>query len=102
MKLAVKLLTLLALLVAASSAMAAATTGMPWEGPLTAILNSLTGPVVRIAGVVAIIAFGIALAFSENGGIMRKFLWIIFGLSIAFAAVSWGLGFLGFSGSLTI
>lgn len=85
-----------------SAALSATSTGMPWEGPLTLILNSLTGPVVRIAGVVAIVMFGIALAFSENGGIMRKFLWVIFGLSIAFAAVSWGLGFLGFAGSLTI
>ena len=29
---------------------------------------------------------------------MRKALWVVLGLAIAFNAVSWGLGFLGYSG----
>ena len=89
-------------LLAVGTAMGAASTGMPYETPLTGILNSLSGPVVRIAGVIAIIVFGVSLSFSENGGVMRKFLWVIFGLSIAFSATTWGLPFLGFSGSLTV
>jgi hypothetical protein len=33
---------------------------------------------------------------------MRKALWVVLGLAIAFNAVSWGLGFLGFSGGLLV
>ncbi|SPD72443.1 Conjugal transfer protein TrbC (modular protein) [uncultured Desulfobacterium sp.] len=80
----------------------AAATGMPWEGPLDELLNSLTGPVARVLGAVSIIGLGIGLAFSEGGGFARKALWVVMGLVIAFNAVSWGLGFLGFGGGLTI
>lgn len=76
--------------------------GMPWEGPLNQLLDSLTGPVSRVIGAVAIIGLGVGLAFSEGGSMMRKALWVVLGLAIAFNAVSWGLGFLGFSGGLLV
>jgi type IV secretion system protein VirB2 len=76
--------------------------GMPWEGPLNQLLDSLTGPVSRVVGAVAIIGLGIGIAFSEGGSMMRKALWVVLGLAIAFNAVSWGLGFLGFSGGLLV
>jgi type IV secretory pathway VirB2 component (pilin) len=76
--------------------------GMPWEGPLNQLLDSLTGPVSRVVGAVAIIGLGVGLAFSEGGSMMRKGLWVVLGLAIAFNAVSWGLGFLGFSGGLLV
>jgi type IV secretion system protein TrbC len=76
--------------------------GMPWEGPLQQLLNSLTGPVSQVIGAVAIIGLGVGLAFSEGGSMMRKALWVVLGLAIAFNAVSWGLGFLGFSGGLLV
>ena len=95
-------LALLLLLGLTDLAAAATTTGMPWEGPLTQLLNSLTGPVVRIAGAVAIVVFGLALAFSEGGGLIRRALGIVLGLTIAFNAVSWGLTFFGFSGGLVV
>jgi type IV secretion system protein TrbC len=76
--------------------------GMPWEGPLQQLLDSLTGPVSRVVGAVAIIGLGIGIAFSEGGSMMRKALWVVLGLAIAFNAVSWGLGFLGFSGGLLV
>ena len=80
----------------------AAATGLPWEGPLQSIANSLTGPVAQIAGIVAVTIFGIGLAFSEGGTFMRKALMICLGLAIAFAASSWAIGFFGFAGGLTI
>jgi type IV secretion system protein TrbC len=80
----------------------AAATGMPWESPLQNVLDSISGPVVQILGIIAIILFGLGLAFSESGGMMRKALWVMLGLSIAFSAVSWGISFLGFSGGLLI
>ena len=76
--------------------------GMPWEGPLQQLLDSLTGPVSRVIGAVAIIGLGLGIAFSEGGSMMRKALWVVLGLAIAFNAVSWGLGFLGFSGGLLV
>ena len=75
---------------------------MPWEGPLQQLLDSLTGPVSRVIGAVAIIGLGCGIAFSEGGSMMRKALWVVLGLAIAFNAVSWGIGFLGFSGGLLV
>lgn len=73
-------------------------TGMPWEGWLDKILNSITGPVAKAAGVIAIVACGIGIAFSEGGGGMRKLIMVCLGLSIAFTAASFFLGFLGYGG----
>lgn len=58
--------------------------GMPWEGPLQQIVESITGPVVQAAAVVAVVLFGAGVAMSENGSSMRRGLGILFGLSIAF------------------
>jgi type IV secretion system protein VirB2 len=76
--------------------------GMPWEGPLQQLLDSLSGPVARAIGGVAIIGLGIGLAFSEGGSAMRKALWVVIGLALAFNALTWGLSFLGFSGGLVV
>lgn len=75
--------------------------GMPWEGPLTRISNSLSGPVAKSAGVVAIVATGLTLALGEGGGLFKRVIQIVFGLAIAFSAGTWGLSFMGFgSGAL--
>jgi type IV secretory pathway VirB2 component (pilin) len=76
--------------------------GMPWEGPLSSLLDSLTGPVARVIGAVGIIALGIGIAFSEGGSMMKKALWVVLGLTVAFNATSWGLSFVGFSGGLLV
>jgi type IV secretion system protein TrbC len=76
--------------------------GMPWEGPLQQIETSLTGPVSHVIGACSIICLGFGVAFSEGGSMMRRALWAVLGLAIAFNAVSWGLGFLGFSGGLLV
>jgi type IV secretory pathway VirB2 component (pilin) len=78
------------------------TGGMPWEGPLASLLDSLTGPVARIIGAFGIIALGIGIAFSEGGGMMKKVLWVVLGLTIMFNATSWGLSFVGYSGGLLV
>jgi type IV secretion system protein TrbC len=73
----------------------AAGSGMPWEGPLEQILTSLSGPVARVVGVAAIIITGLGIAFGEGGGGMRKMLWVVFGLTIAFSATTFFLSFFG-------
>ena len=92
-----KLLLVLGLGLVASTAHAA--TGMPWEGPIEQVLNSLTGPIVRWAMIGAIAIIGISMAFSQNQGFMRAGVAAIFGLSIAAAAGTWGPDLFGFTGS---
>ncbi len=76
-------------------------TGMPWEGPLQQILNSLTGPVAQALGALAVLATGIGMAMSEGGSSMKKFLMVLFGLSIAFSATTFFLPLFGFAGGAT-
>ncbi len=95
-----------AILLAAASLMAtpahAAGTGMPWEGPLDQILQSIEGPVARIVAVIIITITGLTLAFGETSGGFRKLIQIVFGLSIAFAATSFFLTFFSFGGGALI
>jgi len=92
-----RLVGALPLLLLAGQAFAAAT-GAPWEAPLQAFLNSLTGPVAQIAGVAAVLVCGLGIAFSEGGTGLRKLIWVAFGLSIAFAAATFFLPLFGFGG----
>lgn len=80
----------------------AAGSGMPWEGPLDQILQSIEGPVARIVAVIIITLTGLALAFGETSGGMRKLIQIVFGLSIAFAATSFFLTFFAFGGGAMV
>ena len=80
----------------------AAGSAMPWEAPLTKILQSIEGPVAKIFGTVVIIMTGLGLAFGDAGGGVRKLIQIVFGLSIAFTATSFFLSFFKFSGGAMI
>jgi type IV secretory pathway VirB2 component (pilin) len=80
----------------------ASSAGMPWEGPLTQLLMSLTGPVAKAVGVFAIVGLGFGIAFSEGGSGVRKALWVVLGLAIAFSATTFFIGFMGFSGGLSV
>ncbi len=80
----------------------AAGSSMPWEGPLTSILESIQGPVARIVAVIIIISTGLALAFGDTSGGFRKLIQIVFGLSIAFAASSFFLSFFSFAGGALV
>lgn len=87
-------ISLVSLILNAEPALAAGS-GMPWEGPLDQIITSLSGPVARAIGVASIIITGLGIAFGEGGGGMRKMLWVVFGLTIAFSATSFFLSFFG-------
>ena len=82
---------------AAGATAAAAGGGMPWEAPLQKVLDSISGPVAQTLGVIAIIVFGLALAFSDGGG-LRTALGILFGLAIAYSASTFFMSFFGFAG----
>ena len=76
--------------------------GMPWEGPLQAILESIEGPVARVIAVITIIITGLSLAFGDTSGGTRRLMQIVFGLSIAFAATSFFLTFFSFGGGALV
>ena len=99
---AIRIAGLAALALAAGLPAHAAGTGMPWEGPLDQILNSIEGPVARIVAVIIITMTGLTLAFGETSGGFRKLIQIVFGLSIAFAATSFFLTFFSFGGGALI
>src|ERR1700678_3750422 len=80
----------------------AAGTNMPWEQPLSQILDSIQGPVAKVMSVIIIILTGLALAFGETSGGFRRLIQIVFGLSIAFAASSFFLTFFSFGGGALI
>ncbi|MBI1254632.1 MAG: conjugal transfer protein TrbC [Hyphomonas sp.] len=90
----------LALLLAAPAH--AAGSGMPWEAPLEQVVDSITGPVARAAGVIAIVLAGITITFSEGGSGVRKLAFVGLGIAIMFAAVSFFLDFFGFAGGAVI
>lgn len=93
-------LAVVALLLAAPAL--AAGSGMPWEAPLQKVLDSVQGPVAKIVAVIIIITTGLTLAFGETAGGFRRLIQIVFGLSIAFAASSFFLGFFSFGGGALI
>jgi hypothetical protein len=62
------ILTGTAFVVLQSSSAFAAGSGMPWEAPLTQVLESIEGPVARIVAVIIIIITGLSLAFGDTSG----------------------------------
>ena len=80
----------------------AAGSNMPWEQPLTQILQSIEGPVAKIIAVIIIIVTGLTLAFGDTSGGFRRLIQIVFGLSIAFAASSFFLSFFSFGGGVLV
>lgn len=95
------LLTVMGLAGFAAPALAAGS-NMPWEAPLTAILQSIEGPVARIVAVIIIIITGLTLAFGDTSGGFRRLVQVVFGLSIAFAATSFFLTFFAFAGGAVV
>lgn len=76
--------------------------GLPWESQLDKISSSLSGPVAKAIGLIAMVICGIGIGLSEGGGGARKLLMIGLGLSIAFSARSFWLSFFGASGGFIL
>ena len=70
--------------------------------PLNQILQSIEGPVAKIIAVIIIIVTGLTLAFGDTSGGFRRLIQIVFGLSIAFAAVRFFLSFFSFGGGALV
>ena len=76
--------------------------GLPWESQLDKVSNSLSGPVAKAIGLIAMVICGIGIGLSEGGGGARKLLMIGLGLSIAFSARTFWLSFFGASGGFIL
>jgi type IV secretion system protein VirB2 len=63
-------------------------TSMPWETPLQTVQESLSGPVAKAVGIIAIVVTALGFAFSEGGSALRKGIGIVFGLAVAFTATT--------------
>ena len=70
--------------------------------PSGVVVDSVTGPVVQAAAVIAVVIFGAGVAMSEGGSSLRRGIGILFGISIAFAASTFFLDFFGFGGGAEI
>ena len=72
-------------------------TAMPWDTPLTNLLNNLQGTVARIAITVAIVVTGLVFAFGEAGSGLRRVASIAFGGALALGALAFmtALGWVG-------
>ena len=77
-----------ALLIAYPALAGTTGTAMPWETPLQTVQASLSGPVAKAVGIIAIVITGLGFAFAEGGSAMRKGVGIVFGLAIAFTATT--------------
>lgn len=89
---------LLAVVVAEPALAAPSGAAMPWDAPLTTILDNLQGTVARILVTVAVVLTGLMFAFGEAGGAFRKVFGIAFGGALALGALTF-LGALGFVGA---
>lgn len=73
-----------------------AASDLPWESPLAKVAASASGPVAKTIGVIALVCTGLSLAANVPRGMVKRVLQVIFGLSIAFTAASFFLGFFGY------
>lgn len=65
----------------------AAAEGLPWEGPLKKLSDSLTGPVAKSIGVIALAVSGGMLAFGgELSDFTKRMLMVVLALSVMLMA----------------
>jgi len=61
--------------------------GLPWESPLESIADSLTGPIAKSIGVVALAASGGMLAFGgELSDFTKRIMMVVLALSVMLLA----------------
>jgi type IV secretion system protein TrbC len=71
---------------------------MPWDGPLQALVNNLTGTTARALVLIAVVGAGLLWAFTRNEEGLKKLGQITFGGAIALGAATL-MASLGFAGA---
>ncbi|MEY4756578.1 MAG: hypothetical protein RJA34_1476 [Pseudomonadota bacterium] len=79
-----------------ASQLAHAGPALPWDGPITTVVNNLTGPVATGISTVAFLSAGAALIFGGDdlGGIAKKLLYVVLGVAL----IVFGANFLSMIG----
>lgn len=77
--------------------------GLPWEGPLTAVANSLTGPIALTISIIAMAAAGGTLVFGgELGEFTRKAVMLVLAISFLVFGAGFMTAVFGISGALVV
>jgi type IV secretion system protein VirB2 len=71
---------------------------MPWDDPLTRLVNNLTGTTARLLVTAAVVGAGLLWAFTRNEEGLKKLGQIAFGGAIALGAATM-MANLGFAGA---
>jgi type IV secretion system protein TrbC len=98
-----KIMFLFCLAVLSSVFAHASSTGdsLPWEGPLTTVKNSLTGPVALAVSVCALFACGAVLVFGgEMTEFVKRALYAVLAVSFIVGGSSFMTTVFGFSGAV--
>lgn len=83
-----------------SSITLASSTGMPWEGPISRITESITGPVAKAIGIIMIVITAFGFASADEGGMLKKAMGVCLALTVAFSASTFFLPMFGFAGGV--
>ena len=67
----------------------AAASGLPWDTFLTPLLTEFSGPIPKIMAIIAVVLSGTMLMFGETGGMFKKSLQIIFGVTMSVNIGDW-------------
>lgn len=93
-------LTGVALALTASSSFAT-TTGLPWEGPLTTLKDSLTGPVALVISLIAILVCGALLIFGgEMGDFAKRMVMLVMVIAVVVGGASMLTTLFGFTAAV--
>ena len=88
-----------AFLLVSSNAMAS-TSDAPWVGMLDKFMGILIGPTARLISIIAIAGVGFSIMAGLTDNLSKRAIGVIVGISLVFAAASWGPKFFGYSGAL--
>lgn len=98
-----KILLITLLLLVVGVELSASSTGLPWEGPLTKIVNSVTGPIAFGISVIAVVAAGAMLIFGgEISGFLKAIIIIALVVSLIVLAVNVMSSVFGVSSALIL
>lgn len=61
---------------------------MPWDGPLQAFVNALTGGTAKVFGILAFVVSGALMAFTEMSEGLKRLVQAIFGVSVMIFAAN--------------
>lgn len=78
----------------------ATTADAPWVGMMDKVMKILVGPTARILAILAIVGVGFMFMFGNSEAGSKKGMNVLLGISIIFAAATWGPKFFGYSGAI--